>query len=128
MTTLSAQINRFIAAANALGAPLFGLDALEAGAKAAEARRNALFAEFEANPPAFDAAAPFARFASPTNEIDADIAALEEAASAAFGFVVARFLPASIGEPLTGDIGEGVGAEVNDALRHGYEVAKRYTE
>ena len=126
MTALSAQISKFIEAANALGAPLFGLDLLESAASAAEAMRGSIIAEFEANPPSFDAAAPFAQFVIPTDEVDADIAALEKAASAAWAFVASRHLPASIGAPLTAATLEGVGEEINDMLCHGYNVAKRY--
>ncbi|WP_353194590.1 hypothetical protein [Pusillimonas noertemannii] len=126
MTAVSAQISKFIDAANALGAPLFGLDLLASAASAAEAKRGSIIAEFEANPPSFDAAAPFAHFLTPTDEIDADIADLEKAASAAWAFVASRHLPASIGAPLTTATLEGVGEEINDTLRHGYDVAKRY--
>ncbi len=120
---LSVEIHRLTAAANALGAPLFGLDLLARGAALAEAGKL----DAAGNQPG-ETDNPFAAFLPNEDEvrIDADIAVLRAAARAAWAFVAQRYLPSTIAAPLRGDLEGGLGHDLNEALIAGYGIAKRY--
>lgn len=120
MTTLSSDIDRLIAAANALGAPLFSLDRFHAVAKLLEEERMAIVARHEAG--AIDGEGLFAVFLPPTEDVDVEIAIVADAVRAAWAFIASRYLPESIAAPMQGDLAEGVGKAINDAVIAGLDV------
>lgn len=122
MTTLSSKIAKLIAAATALEAPLFGLDLIQAGATAAEARRDQIMADFDAGKFVSTDDEPFASFVAPTEDVDADLKILEDAAAAAWVFITNRFLP----DEITGVVNSRE-EQINNSLIEGYRVAKSYT-
>lgn len=123
MTTLSSDIKRLIAAARALGAPLFSLDRFLVVAELLEDERAAIVSRHEAG--AVEGEGVFAAFLAPTEDVDADMAIIADAVRAAWAFIASRDLPGVIAAPLQGDLAEGVGKATNDALIAGLLIVTR---
>ena len=111
---LSHEIKKLIAAANALGAPLYGLD------------RFSLVAEdIEAKQAARNSSDVFETLLAGQDELDSDILVLVAATYAAWAFVASRYLPEAIAAPLRGDLDDGEGKRANDAVIAGLDVVAR---
>lgn len=116
---LSEEITKLIAAAKALGAPLYGLDRFQAAAVVIEAEKSRIIAEHKPSGEGF--------FDFPeTDDVDAETVTLVTATYAAWGFVSSRYLPAYVAEPFRGDLDEGAGKRANDEMRAGLAVVERW--
>lgn len=109
--TISEKIAQQIAAAEALGAPLFSLDVLHVGAVAAEQASTNLKAAQPTDAYGF--------VASVDNGHDANLKIIKNAAEAAFAFACCRHLPPELGEYRERD-------DANRLIISGIEAAKQY--
>lgn len=109
--TTSNKIAQQIAAAQALGAPLFSLDTLHAAAVAAEKASSDLKAAQTTRDNIFAACAD--------NEHDEHLKTIAIAADAAFAFACCRHLPSELGAYRERD-------DANDLIIAGIKVANEY--
>lgn len=114
--TIATKIAKQIAAAKALGAPLFSLDRLHAGALAAESASAEANVAAEAN---VDAPSEMAWFWVGTNVHDHNAEIIARAADAAFAFACCRHLPAELGEYRER-------TDANDLIIAGLDMVRQY--